>query len=130
MKSERTPHQECAYALQQAQKAARRGDIAGAERWSKTAERMAAAVRRLADAPAPVPDWEGEQARRAELRARIAKFVETDLKIQAWDAERDAHANAVGKAMLSGASMPPDLRPCPADEKDLERIMLSDDWDR
>ena len=96
MKSERTPHQECAYALQQAQKAARRGDIAGAERWSKTAERMAAAVRRLADAPAPVPDWEGEQARRAELRARIAKFCDCDRQIQIWDAERDVHADGTG----------------------------------
>ncbi len=130
MKSERTPQEEAAHALQQAQRAARRGDVAGAERWSKTAERMAAAAQRLADAPAPVSDWREDEARRAELRARIAKFCDCDRQIQIWDAERDVHANAVGQAMLTGAPMPPPLRPCPADETDLERIILGKDWDR
>ncbi len=129
MNSEPNPSAAARYALKQAQAASRRGDIAGAERWSKTAERMAAAGASLAER-APPGDWREEEATRAELRARLAKFVECDLEIQAWDAERDARAEAVGQAMLTGAPMPPALRPCPAGPEDLERIALGADWDR
>ncbi len=71
--SEANPRDDATAALKQANNASRRGDLAAAERWSKTAERMAQAAERLASLPPP-PD-EDEESRRAELRRRIARFV-------------------------------------------------------
>jgi hypothetical protein len=72
--SEQNAREEAAAAIKQANKASRRGDLAAAERWSKTAERMAQAAERLAAIPEPIRH--DEEAQRAELRRRIARFVE------------------------------------------------------
>lgn len=72
--SEANPRDEAAAAIRQANNAIRRGDLAAAERWSKTAERLTQTAERLAALPPP-PDT-NEEARRAELRRRIARFVE------------------------------------------------------
>lgn len=121
--SEASPREQTAHALKQASRAAKQGDIAAAERWSKTAERMAAAAQRLADLPKPAPDYANEEERRAELRARLAKFVACSLDIQAWEAERDAYAEKVRQAELTGTPMPEPLRMSPAGPRDLERII-------
>ena len=117
-------------AIKQASRAAKHGDLAAAERWTKNAERLAEAVVRTAGVQAPVMSAAEEESLRAELRARLVKFVECDLEIQAWEAERDAHAEAVGQAMVTGGPMPPPLRPCPAGPEDLERIAIGKDWNR
>lgn len=109
-------------ALRNARKAAKRGDLPGAERWSKTAERLAAAATTLADAPAPAEAWQTDEDVRQEVRRRLQRFVEVDLEIQAWEAERDAYEEAVRLAREIGAPDPPPLRMCPAGPEDLERI--------
>lgn len=72
--SEANPRDRAEHALKQANRCAKQGDLAAAERWSKTAERMALAAERLAAIPEPVRH--DEEAQRAELRRRIARFVE------------------------------------------------------
>lgn len=72
--SEANPRERAEHALKQASRASKQGDLAAAERWSKAAERMTQAAERLAAIPPP-PDTD-EEARRAELRRRIAMFVE------------------------------------------------------
>lgn len=75
MSEPNNPREAGVHALKQARRAAKQGDAAAAERWSKTAERMVAAAERLAKLPAPQPEHEEEEALRAELRRRLALYV-------------------------------------------------------
>lgn len=83
--SKTDPREEAQAAIAQARKAAKHGDIAGAERWTKTAVRLAGAARGLGViAPLPEPEEDGEELR-AELRRRLMLFVEADLANQKWE---------------------------------------------
>lgn len=84
-----------AQALKQADRAARRGDLGGAERWAKTAERMAAAAERF---KASAPD-EAEMRRAEEVRddvlARIARLVEAPDPVPDWEVMERRYVNRV-----------------------------------
>ena len=83
--SETNPRQAAQTALKQASRAAKRGDLAAAERWSKTAERLAAAAERLAALPPEVSDVENEEALRAEIRARLRRIAEAEYRREGWE---------------------------------------------
>lgn len=83
--SETNPRQAAQTALKQSFRAAKRGDLAGAERWSKAAERLAAAAERLAALPPEVSDVENEEALRAEIRARLRRIAEAECRRQGWE---------------------------------------------
>ncbi len=113
MSETETPREAGLHALKQAQAAARKGDAMAAERWSKTAQRMAAAAERLAKLPAPVPDHEDEEALRAELRRRLALYVEA-AQAEADDETFDAidrESEARWENRHSGCSSSPAHKP-------------------
>jgi len=117
-----TPRAECAAALKQASRAAKRGDFTAADRWTKLAERHVATAERLAATPADQPSPEEEAAICAEIRARIERYVEASHGIDRWEFERDIHEEYTARALREGLPMPPPLREAPFTEQDLERI--------
>ncbi len=109
MSQENNPRETGASALKQARGAARRGDLAAAERWSKTAERMAGAAEKLANLPLPPDSWEKEEALRAELRRRLGVFIKAAHEQEQWEERRDAHAQASAAALAEGREPPPPM---------------------
>jgi hypothetical protein len=109
MNQENNPREAGASALKQARAASRRGDLAAAERWSKSAERMAAAAEKLANLPPPPDSWENEEALRAELRRRLDVFIKADQEQEQWESRRDAHAQASAAALAEGREPPPPM---------------------
>jgi hypothetical protein len=107
------PRDRAEHALRQANRAAKSGDLAKAERWSKTAERLAQAAERLAALPPPVDERQDEEQRRAELRRRIFNLVKDSHELQTWEAERDHYQAALAYAIANGKEPPPLLRPNP-----------------
>jgi hypothetical protein len=116
-------------ALKQARRAAKRGDLAAAEKWSKLAERMARAAEKLAAAPAPIPDYQEEERLRAEIRERLGRYVAAAKEVERWQKQRDAHEAAVQQALASGAAPPPPLPPSPYSMLDLDNIVREGDGD-
>lgn len=112
--TEATPRDRAEHALRQANRAAKSGDLAAAERWSKTAERLAATAERLAALPPPPDERQDEEERRAELRRRIAKFIEANEEIEAWERERETYEAQVSAALANNLDPPAPLRPHPA----------------
>ncbi len=108
-------------ALKQARRAAKQGDLAACEKWSKNAERMALAAEKLAALPPPADSYENEEELRAELRARLARYVEAAHETRRWENERDAHALASAAALAAGREPPPPLPPCPHDLEAIAR---------
>lgn len=100
------PRDEAVAALKQAENAARRGDVAKAERWTKTAERLAASAERVAALPPPTDD---DEALRAELRRRLQRYAVADLSFQRWEAERELYEASLFAAIVNGAEPPPAL---------------------
>lgn len=110
-------------ALKQAQRAAKRGDLADAERWSKTAERLAAAAEKLGALPGVAIDDEAEEAAlRAEFMARLHKLVEVHEEGALWEAERELYERQCAEALRTGAAPPPILRENPGSLERMERI--------
>jgi hypothetical protein len=105
----------------------RLGDVARAERWTKVAERMAAAAQKLAEAPAPVEDWKEAEAIRAELRERFRRLVECDRANEVWERERDAHQRMCAQARKVGTPLPPPLSPTPFDDEQIQKITTGED---
>lgn len=115
-------HRRGEQALKRAERAARLGDLAAAERWTKVAERTAAAARNLAEAPKPVEDWQETEALRAELRERFRRFIQCEQANQAWERQRDTHQRTCAEARKAGAPLPPPLAPLPYSDAQLEKI--------
>lgn len=102
-------------ALKQARRAAKQGDLAACEKWSKNAERMALAAEKLAALPPPQDSYENEEALRAELRERLARYAEAARENERWENACEAHAQAVAAALAAGREPPPPLDPAPHD---------------
>ncbi|MES1201735.1 MAG: hypothetical protein ABUS57_09850 [Pseudomonadota bacterium] len=100
-------------ALKQAERAAHRGKLAEAKKWTDVAQQMAVAARRVAEIEPPPPDYENEEALRAELRARINRYVEQDNGLSRWRMQRDMWEAMCATARETGAPMPPPLPPRP-----------------
>lgn len=107
-------------ALKQATKAANRGDQREAERWLKTAERMAAAAERIA--ALPKPEVEDVEAVRAELRDRVYRFAPMAQEIAAWEHQRDIRDALAAFARAHDLPEPPGLEPCRFNDDDLAAV--------
>lgn len=114
------PRAEAQTALDQAKAAARRGDGREAERWSKTAERMATAAAKLAAAPAE--EELDEEALREEIMGRIRRLAEADEALKAWQLDSAIHDALTHQAKAHNLPLPPPLRPCPGGDDFLMRI--------
>ncbi|MBX9746734.1 MAG: hypothetical protein K2X34_07520 [Hyphomonadaceae bacterium] len=126
-------HEKAEHALKQAQRAVRNGNLVQAERWTKVSERLVDAAARLAQAPQPINDEENEEARRAELRRRLALFSEADSDIQMWERERDLYEAALAAAIANNTEPPAPLRPHPAGreanrEAYMKDFLLGERW--
>jgi hypothetical protein len=100
-------------ALKRADKASRRGDAAEAKRWADIARAMADASRVLAETPPPPSPVEGEESRRADLRARIAKLVEAEQGVERWEMRHEIWLEMAADAEAEGRPPPPPMPPRP-----------------
>ncbi len=104
-------------ALKQAERAAKRGAIAEAERWSKIAERCAVAVEKLAATPSSELDAQAaedeEIALRAEFMERLQRLADAQNEMDAWKKKSDAYKAAVAHAIRTNGPMPPPVPPWP-----------------
>jgi hypothetical protein len=117
------PHEQARHFIKQAQLAARRGDHAAAERWSRTAERFALTTQRIQE-KLPLSSEQEDEALVTDLLARLERYAAADADIQAWDREKDIHDALTEQAQRHNLPLPPPLRPCPHNEDDLKRIAL------
>ena len=76
-------------AFKQAERAAKQGDQIGADRWLKTAEKMSIVAERIAAANAAAPEPENIEEIRAELRARIARYIPAAKAAEEWEHKRE-----------------------------------------
>lgn len=102
-------HHRADQALRNANKAAKNGDLKGAQHWNKVAREHTETAERLASLPPPADDGADEEARRAELRRRIAMFVEASNDCEKWEEEAAIHH----AALANGLDVKP-LRPHPS----------------
>ncbi len=117
------PHAQAQHFIRQAQRAAKHGDHAAAERWTRTAERFALTVQRIQD-KLPLSSEEEDEALVNELLERLKNYASADSEIQAWDREKEIHDALTEQAQRHNLPLPPPLRPCPYNEDDLKRIAL------
>src|SRR5690606_16498276 len=119
-KGEPMSKEEAEAAIRQAHRAAKRGDLAEAERWGKTAERLAAAAEKLTTAPQLID--QDEEALRQELLARLRHLADAGAEAQVWEAEREVYERELERARRTGAPMPAPLRKNPYPEEELMRL--------
>lgn len=124
--SEANPHARAHQALRNANKAAKNGDLKDAERWNKVAREQTEIAERLGNVARPADDGAEEEARRAELRRRIALFVDAANDCERWEEEAAIHQ----AALANGLDVEP-LRPHPAgklsEDEYLDRIARGED---
>ena len=101
------------HALRQAERAAKRGDLAAAERWTKIAAQNQRQWEQFHARPVSPNCYEEEEAIRAELHRRLARFIGSSNDIYRWEVERDIYIEWVKRAEEAGGPMPPPLRPHP-----------------
>ena len=104
------------HALRQAERAAKRGDLAAAERWTKVATLNQKQWQQFQARPAQPSPEDDEDAIREELKRRLARFSTFSHAVYRWEVERDLYIEAVKRAEETGAAPPPPLRPHPAGE--------------
>lgn len=113
-------------ALKQAQRAAKRGDLAAADRWSKTAERLSLTLERLGLAGEPPEDSAARAAEEEKLRtefiARLQRLADAAYQQQQWEAEREERERLAREAIKTGAPPPPALRERPYTDRQLEKL--------
>lgn len=97
------------YALRQAERAAKRGDLAAAERWTKIATQNQKLWAQFQARPAALTTTEEELELRAELARRMARFAAYDADVDRWRGERDRYI-----AHVKEGGEPPPLRAHPA----------------
>jgi hypothetical protein len=107
--SEANPRDRAEQALRNANKAAKNGDLKDAQHWNKVAREQVEIAERLGALPPPADDGAAEEARRAELRRRIAMFVDAANDCEKWEEEAAIHY----AALANGLDAEP-LRPHPA----------------
>lgn len=117
------PRDKAEHALKQADRAAKRGDLVQAERWTKVSERLVDAAARLAQTPQQMDDLENEEARRAELRRRLALFAQASAEIQQWEREFETYDAALAASLANNTEPPAPLRPHPAGPQGEEEYM-------
>ena len=101
------------HALRQAERAAKRGDLAAAERWTKVATQNQKQWEQF-NARGPAFDSvEDEDALREELMRRLTRFSDYCHDVDRWKGECNAYIEAVKRAANAGRPLPP-LRPHPA----------------
>lgn len=113
------PREEAETALKQARLAAKRGDAREAERWSRIAERMAAAAEKLGALPR---DSKDEAALREEIMGRLMKLKRANDDLMAWQQEDAIYQALKRQAELFKIPAPPPIRPCPGGMSFMERI--------
>lgn len=91
-----------------------------AERWSRIAERMAEAARKLSEAP--LDDPATAEVIRAELRERFRRLAACAQAHVAWQREREAHERQCAQARRTGAPLPPPLAAAPFTDNHLKQI--------
>jgi hypothetical protein len=106
--SEANPRESAQSALKQAERAARKGDLASAERWSKTAERMSAAAAKLASLQPSGPSYEEEEALRRELWERLNNLASGQSDVIEWRRKHEIWLKARDQALLDGTELPPE----------------------
>ena len=98
-------------------RAARRGETKRAESLERSAAHWADALENLRATPdreqLALERAKQEEAERADLRDRLARFVAADLEVQEWDAKRAAFEAGEGE----------DPGPVPYTEADMEKIL-------
>lgn len=114
------PREEAEAALKQAQRAAKRGDLREAERWSKTAERLVAAAEKFA--ALPQPEEEDEDALREEIMGRIKRLCVGSEDLRAWQQEDAIYQALKAQAEAHNLPLPPPIRPCPGGDDYLMKI--------
>ena len=117
------PHAQAQHFIRQAQRAAKRGDHAAAERWTHTAERFVLSAQRIQE-KLPLSNEQEDEALVTELLARLETYAAADADIQAWDREKEIHDALTEQARRHNLPLPAPLRPCPYNEDDLKRIAL------
>ena len=100
------------HALRQAERAAKRGDLAEAERWTKVAAQNQKQWEQLRTRELE-PEMEDPDEIRAEVLRRLARI----RACSDWESERDLYIDAVKRAEETGAPAPPPLRPYPAGDE-------------
>jgi len=124
MSTQTSARAEAEAALDQAKKAARRGDVSAAERWTKTAERMAAVAQKLVETP---EEEEDAEALREEILGRIRKLVEARQSLEDWQIDYAAWEEERDRARAEGRAPPEPIRPCPGGDAYLMKIASGED---
>src|SRR5262249_23151929 len=96
---------------------ARRGDLALAKKWIDVSNRMIAAYRRLEDM-ATHNTFESEEELRADIRARIARYVSTEQDLERWEWRRDIWSEMAAEAARLGLPSPKPMPPRPQTWRD------------
>lgn len=124
-----SPREHADAAFAQAQKAARHGDLAASERWTKTAERLIAAAERLAKLSPPETPAEAVEAEVSMWVASVRRFLDDELGFRLWQFEATVHRLYGERAAAEGLPPAPPLRAPPfADEEEfLERFGPGDE---
>lgn len=97
------------HALRQAERAAKRGDLAAAERWTKVAAQNQKQWEALRTRPRE--EVEDVEAIRAELIRRFQAFQAQSIS----DDEREKYIEAVKSAQANGTPLPSPFSPLPTE---------------
>ncbi len=99
-------------ALKQAERASHKGDLAQAKKWTDVSAQMIAAYRRLDETELPA-QHEDEEALRADIRARVAKFVTGEQELERWEWRREIWEEMAAEAAKLGLPQPSPMPPKP-----------------
>jgi len=119
--------QQAEAAIRNANRAAKRGDLAEAERWSKTAERLGVTAEKLAAVAHDSSSTDDEEWLRTVFIARLERLREVWDEGVLWEAEREIYERQCAEARARGADLPPPLRMNPAPVERLDRIAAGEE---
>lgn len=99
-------------ALKQAERASHKGDLAAAKKWTDVSAQMLAAYRRLDETELP-STYEDEEALRADIRARVGRFVTGEQELERWEWRNEIWQEMAGEAARLGLPQPAPMPPKP-----------------